>query len=56
MSTQGSETGQFNDPRILKNYIKPADLVAMNEATSKCPFNILHVCDYNAPYASYDAF
>ena len=55
MSTQGSETGQFNDPRIFMDYIKPADLVAMNEATSRCPFNILHVCDYNAPYASYDA-
>lgn len=55
MSTQGSESGQFDDPRIFADYIKPADLVAMTEVTSKCPFNILHVCDYNAPYTSYDA-
>lgn len=55
MSTQGSETGQFKDARIFRDYVKPADLVAMKEVTSKCPFNILHVCDYNAPYTSYDA-
>lgn len=53
MSTQGSESGQFTDPKIFNNYIKPADLVAMQEVTKKCPFNILHVCDYVAPYESY---
>jgi len=55
MSTQGAEAGLFKDPRIFADYIKPADLVAMKEVTAKCPFNILHVCDYNAPYANYDA-
>lgn len=55
MSTQGSETNQFKDPRLFKDYVKPSDLVAMKEAAATCPFNILHVCDYNAPYASYDA-
>jgi uroporphyrinogen decarboxylase len=55
MSTQGSESGQFKDPKIFKDYIKPADLVAMSEVTKKCPFNILHVCDYVAPYVGYDA-
>ncbi|HNR06503.1 MAG TPA: uroporphyrinogen decarboxylase family protein [Saprospiraceae bacterium] len=55
MSTQGSETGQFSDPRLFTEYVKPSDLVAMKEVTAACPFNILHVCDYNAPYASYDA-
>lgn len=55
MSTQGSETGQLNDPSIFTNYIKPTDLVAMNRVTSACPFNILHVCDYNAPYTNYNA-
>lgn len=53
MSTQGSESGQFTDPNIFNKYIKPADLVAMSEATRKCPFNILHVCDYVAPYEGY---
>ncbi|MCW5966670.1 MAG: hypothetical protein KIT83_21710 [Bryobacterales bacterium] len=55
MSTQGSEAGQFTHPGIFRDYIKPFDLVAMNEVSAACPFNILHVCDYVAPYASYDA-
>lgn len=55
MSTQGSETGQLSRPELFTRYVKPFDLVAMREAASKCPFNILHVCDYHAPYASYDA-
>ena len=55
MATQGSETGQFDDPQLFHKYVKPSDLVAMRAATAACPFNILHVCDYNAPYASYDA-
>lgn len=55
MSTQGSETKQLSNPAIFSKYIKPTDLVAMTEAQARCPFNILHVCDYHAPYASYDA-
>ena len=55
MSTQGSETKQFSDPGIFTNYVKPFDLIAMKEASAACPFNILHVCDYHAPYARYDA-
>ena len=55
MSTQGSEIKRFSSPDIFAKYIKPYDLVAMKEATARCPFNILHVCDYVAPYANYDA-
>ena len=55
MSTQGAETKQFNDPRIFVNYVKPFDLIAMKEIAQACPFNVLHVCDYHAPYARYDA-
>lgn len=55
MSTQGSETKQFADPAVFSRYVKPFDLVAMKEASARCPFNILHVCDYHAPYANYDA-
>ena len=55
MSTQGAETGRFSNPKIFANYVKPADLVAMKEIQASCPFNILHVCDYHMPYASYDA-
>ena len=54
MSTEGSESGQFSDPKIFRNYIRPADLIPMSEVTAKCPFNILHVCDYVAPYNNYD--
>jgi len=55
MSTQGSEAGQLASPALFAKYVKPADLVAMNEIQKRCAFNILHVCDYNAPYANYDA-
>jgi uroporphyrinogen decarboxylase len=55
MSTQGSETGQLEDPTQFAKYVRPSDLVAMREVTERCPFNILHVCDYNAPYADYAA-
>lgn len=55
MSTQGSETNQFTNPKIFTDYIKPADLVAMKVASEACAFNILHVCDYNSPYSSYES-
>ncbi len=54
-STQGSEAKRFSSPAIFNKYIKPYDLVSMKEVASACPFNILHVCDYVAPYANYDA-
>lgn len=54
MSTQGAEAKRFQDPEIFRQYVKPFDLVAMKLAQSKCPFNILHVCDYHMPYANYD--
>jgi uroporphyrinogen decarboxylase len=49
-STQGGEAGRFKQPGIFMRYLKPYDLVLMNEANRTCPFNILHVCDYNGPY------
>lgn len=55
MSTQGSEAGLLANRELFTKYVKPADLVAMGEAQRSCVFNILHVCDYNAPYADYDA-
>jgi uroporphyrinogen decarboxylase len=54
MSTQGSEAGQFRTAGVFEKYIRPFDLVAMKEAQAKCGFNILHVCDYVAPYAGYE--
>lgn len=55
MSTQGSEAGQLANPGIFTKYVKPFDLVAMKEASAACAFNILHVCDYVAPYSNFDA-
>lgn len=55
MSTQGSEAGQLANPALFTKYVKPFDVVAMKEATARCRFNILHVCDYVAPYSSFDA-
>ncbi len=54
-STQGGEANHFSDTKIFSQYIKPYDLIAMREA-AKLPFNILHVCDYVAPYGNYDAY
>jgi uroporphyrinogen decarboxylase len=55
-STQGGEAKRFSSPKIFAQYVKPFDLPAMKEAAAACPFNILHVCDYVAPYANYDAY
>ena len=50
MSTQGGEAGRFGDPAVFSSYIKPSDLLVMNEIQRTFPFNILHVCDYHSPY------
>ncbi len=55
-STQGGEAGRFKDPDIFTRHVKPFDLVLMREMNRTCPFNILHVCDYNAPYSDLAPF
>jgi uroporphyrinogen decarboxylase len=50
MSTQGGEAGRFKDPATFTRFIKPSDLLVMREIERTCAFNILHVCDYSAPY------
>ncbi len=55
-STQGGEAGRFRDPGTFTRSVKPFDLVLMNEMKRACPFNILHVCDYNAPYSDLAPF
>jgi len=55
-STQGGEAGRFRDPAVFTRHVKPFDLVLMNEMKRACPFNILHVCDYNAPYSDLSPF
>jgi uroporphyrinogen decarboxylase len=55
-STQGGETFRFADPAIFTNYVKPCDLQVMEEINRACPFNILHVCDYNGGYSDLTPF
>lgn len=55
-STQGGEAGRFDDPAIFENCIRSYDLVLMEEANSRCPFNILHVCDYQRDYDDFTLF
>jgi uroporphyrinogen decarboxylase len=50
-STQGGEKGTFRDPGLFRKYVRPHDLRLMKDIDETCRFNILHVCDYEAPYA-----
>jgi uroporphyrinogen decarboxylase len=55
-STQGGEVGRFKGAGTFIRYVKPFDLVLMNEMKRTCAFNILHVCDYNGPYSDFSPF
>lgn len=55
-STQGGESGRFEDPRAFDECVRPYDMTIMNELNAKCAFNILHVCDYHLPYADLAPF
>jgi uroporphyrinogen decarboxylase len=50
-STQGGEKDTFRDPGLFRKYVTPHDLRLMKEIDETCRFNVLHVCDYEAPYA-----
>ncbi len=50
-STQGGESGTFRDKRTFEEHVRPFDLALQKEIDETCAFNILHVCDYEAPYA-----
>lgn len=49
-STQGGERDRFRDRSLFLNYIKPTDLLVMDEINQRCIFNILHVCDFSFDY------
>ena len=55
-STQGGEAGTFRDPALFAKYVMPYDLRIMKELDAAFRFNILHVCDYEAPYADLAPF
>lgn len=62
-STQGAEEGRFASPETFEAHVKPFDLLVMRAIALRCPFSILHVCDYHrseygayrdlAPFADY---
>jgi uroporphyrinogen decarboxylase len=54
-STQGGEAFRFRDPAIFRKYIKPTDLAVWEEIKA-CPFNILHICDYEGGYTDLTPF
>ena len=49
-STQGGESGRFQDVSLFNECVKPYDLALMSEINQRCNFNILHICDYNGSY------
>lgn len=55
ISTQGGEAFRFPGSDIFERLIKPTDL-AVWQAAQACELNILHVCDYVAPYADLTPF
>jgi uroporphyrinogen decarboxylase len=55
-STEGGESGRFDNIRSFEECIKPYDLTLMEEINHACPFNILHICDYALPYADLTRF
>lgn len=55
-STQGGEAARFEDPTLFDSCVRPYDLVLMEEINRSCPFNILHICDYQLPYADIRRF
>ena len=55
-STQGGEAGRWADSTRFDQCIRPYDLALMNQASASCPFNILHVCDYQRSYDDISRF
>lgn len=49
VSSEGGEAFRFTGTHIFQKYIKPTDLAVWAEIQT-CPFNILHICDYNGGY------
>jgi uroporphyrinogen decarboxylase len=55
-STQGGESETFREPGLFGRYVTPFDLRLLKEIDATCRLNILHVCDYEAPYADLSPF
>ena len=54
-STQGGEIGRL-EADVFDEYVKPTDLAVWDLLRDRTTFNVLHVCDYAAPYADFDRY
>ena len=54
-STQGGEQGRLPDG-VFDEYVKPSDLMVWDLYKQSTEFNVLHVCDYVAPYESFERY
>lgn len=55
-STQGYEEGRLAHPDLFHECVAPYDLRVMREIAARCRFNVLHICDYHAPYSDISPF
>jgi len=55
-STQGGERDTFREAGLFGKYVTPYDLALMREIDRTSAFNILHICDFEAPYADLTPF
>jgi uroporphyrinogen decarboxylase len=55
ISTQGGEAHRLGGTGLFEKYVKPTDLAVWAEVQD-CAFNVLHVCDYEGPYAGLAPF
>ncbi|MFP4377195.1 MAG: uroporphyrinogen decarboxylase family protein [Spirochaetales bacterium] len=55
-STQGGEAGRIKTAGVFDDYVKPTDLSVWQAIGDRTPCNVLHVCDYVAPYEDYDRY
>ncbi|TVQ23909.1 MAG: hypothetical protein EA382_09065 [Spirochaetaceae bacterium] len=54
-STQGGEKARL-PAGVFDDYVKPTDLMVWDLYKDTTEFNVLHVCDYVAPYESFDRY
>jgi uroporphyrinogen decarboxylase len=54
-SSQGGEVFRFPGTDLFRTYIKPTDLAVWDEIGA-CPFNILHICDFEGGYEDLTPF
>ncbi len=54
-STQGGEIGRL-PADVFDSYVRPTDLAVWDFFQDRTPFNVLHVCDYAAPYADFSRY